>query len=141
MTDTTPQRQRLVVALPKKIADLPAFTGKPVKEKRFSDRVGVLADDLYDSEDEQGELFRTLLAAGYDVDSMEGTIRDDEARSALELRQYAATKGDSVVASAQLADVRAGLRIWRNKQGLSRLANKRRRDAADEIDQSNDPAE
>jgi hypothetical protein len=125
MTEATPfastvetinenESQRTYLALPMSVEGLMAQRKKPQKAT-LHDRVESLYLGLF-----QNEEFRRLREPVYREQSVEGDLRDDDARAAMMIRAEALRKGEHMVAKEKLATIRRSILVVETRYNATR---------------------
>jgi len=106
--------QRTYLALPMSVEGLMAQRKKPQKAT-LHDRVESLYLGLFANEE-----FRRLREPVYREQSVEGDLRDDDARAAMMIRDEAKRKGDLMVAKEKLATIRRSILVVETRYNATR---------------------
>lgn len=110
----TSQERRTYLALPQSVDGLIAQRKKPQKAT-LHDQVENLYLGLY-----QNDEFRRLREPVYREQSVEGDLRDDDARAAMMIRDEAKKKGNHMVAKEKLAVIRRSILVVETRYNASR---------------------
>lgn len=111
---STSQEQRTYLALPQTVADLIDQRKKP-KKATLHDQVEGLYLGLYSNDE-----FRKLREPVYREQSIEGDLRDDDARAAMMIRDEAKKKGNLMVMREKLAVIRRSILVVESRYNTSR---------------------
>lgn len=110
----TSQERRTYLALPQSVDGLIAQRKKPQKAT-LHDQVENLYLGLY-----QNDEFRRLREPVYREQSVEGDLRDDDARAAMMIRDEAKKKGNHMVAKEKLSVIRRSILVVETRYNASR---------------------
>ena len=108
------QEQRTYLALPMTVDGFIAQRKQPQKAT-LHDQVEHLYLAMY-----QNEEFRKLREPVYREQSVEGDLRDDDARAAMMIRDEAKRKGDLMVAREKLAVIRRSILVVETRYNATR---------------------
>ena len=108
------QEQRTYLALPQTVDGFIAQRKQPQKAT-LHDQVEHLYLSMY-----QNEEFRKLREPVYREQSVEGDLRDDDARAAMMIRDEAKRKGDLMVACEKLAVIRRSILVVETRYNATR---------------------
>jgi hypothetical protein len=115
---TADQATSKAIALPSSVEGFLALRSKP-PATTLHDQVEQLYLSLYES-----EKFRQLRAAVYREQAVEGDLRDDDARSAIMIRDEAIRVKNAMVANEKLAVIRRSINVVEGRYHATR--NQRR---------------